>query len=731
MKSTKLESLLPILTIAGFAIAVTNQEITVCGDDFHPGIALGFLLAEAVVFLLVSLALRKKEPAVSRGIRVWTGAFLAAGLLQMAGRCLPERSSWGLWTAFAVSLALPLVLLGVNLLMLHLDKKTWDDRSVADTQAFLLQNRQQDQAPRLRQALETARRQAMIWAVCLLLAGTGIAMLSGLLLGGEILCYLYGSAVLAGVFVRLHLPRKESLPQDHQLDRAEYPALYDLAERAQRALGCKGRIRILVCPDCNAGLWPEEGGVCLILGGLLLGMASEEELYAVLLHEFGHAAADTPEERARRRYQENVLNASSGNLADCMEFLFYSSFDSRYALSSQLLQMAVSLQQEYQADQAMVRCGKPEAAASVLLKLACHNLYDWEMLPVPMVYRDETAPQQPLTEELDFFRQTLRQRIGDWKALAEHEIQGRGDTHPTLRARLDAMGIGEPQLYDGPSAPAYQEEQRKVLACLDAEISKNIAKDYEESRRDCYLEPLEKINQWQAQGEPLDSETYTDLMEALAQLERYEEEEALCDRAIAALPIMSSHDAYYVKGCLLLHRYDPRGLDYLYQAIEANSNHIDEGLDEIGHFCCMTGRREELETYRARAMELGQQQKDLYSRMNDLKNGTLLEEHLPEPLHRGLLACLREADGGHLDKVYLVRNQITEDFFASAVILRFRDKTEEKVQKEIYHRVFRFLDNTTDWQFTLIVYHHMDHPEGLHLEKLPGSCIYEGNEEKQ
>ena len=731
MKNTKLAALLPILTIAGFSIAVTSQSITVCGDDFHPGVALCFLLAEAVVFLLVSLALCKKEPEVSRGIRVWTGAFLAAGLLQMAGRLLPAHRSWALWTAFAVSLALPLVLLGVNLLMLHLDKKKWSNRSVADTQAFLLQNRQQDQAPRLRQEMTVVRRRTVIRAACLMLAGAGIAVLSGLLLGGEVLCYLYASAVLAGVFVRIHLPRKAVLPQDHQLSREEYPALYALAERAQTVVGCRGRIRIVIYPDCNAGLWPEEGGVCLILGGLLLGMASEEELYAVLLHEFGHAAADTREERARRRYQEDVLNVSSGELADCMEFLFYSSFDSRYAFSYQLLQMAVSLQQEYQADQAMVRFGKPEAAASALLKLACHNLFDWEMLPVPMVYRDEAAPLHPLTEELDFFCATLKERLGDWKALAENEIQGRGDTHPTLRARLDAMGIGEPRLYDGPSSRAYLEEQRRALAYLDAEISKKIAERYEEARQDCYLTPLEKVSRWQAQGEPLDSETYTDLIEALAQLERYEEEEKLCDRAIENLPIMSSHDAYYVKGCLLLHRYDPRGLDYLYQAIEANSNHIHEGLEEIGRFCCMTGRREELETYRARAIELGQRQKDLYSRMGDLKNGRLLGEHLPEQLQQGLLACLRDADAGHLSRVYLVRNQITEDFFASAVILRFRDKTEEKIQEEIYHRVFRFLDNTTDWQFTLLVYQQIDHPEGLHLEKIPGSCIYEGNEAKE
>ena len=39
----------------------------------------------------------------------------------------------------------------------------------------------------------------------------------------------------------------------------------------------------------------------------------------------------------------------------------------------------------------------------------------------------------------------------------------------------------------------------------------------------------------------------------------------------------------------MLYRYDERGMELIYRAMEQNGNYIEEGLNIIGNFCCLTG----------------------------------------------------------------------------------------------------------------------------------------------
>ena len=142
----------------------------------------------------------------------------------------------------------------------------------------------------------------------------------------------------------------------------------------------------------------------------------------------------------------------------------------------------------------------------------------------------------------------------------------------------------------------------------------------------------------------------------------------------------------------------------------------------LGEYCCLTGNSQALETYRERAIDLTQEARDIYDRMNDLRKGDdLIPEELPKELHAQLLDYLQRVDEGQIDRVYLVRKVITPEDFTSAVIIRFREDAKPEDCERVMDRVFHFLDTCSDWQFSLFEYGTVARAQP---EKVENSCIY-------
>ena len=129
-----------------------------------------------------------------------------------------------------------------------------------------------------------------------------------------------------------------------------------------------------------------------------------------------------------------------------------------------------------------------------------------------------------------------------------------------------------------------------------------------------------------------------------------EEAIELCERAIRELPAAAACQGYFIRGCYRLHSYEDAGIGDIYFAIETNKNYLDEGMPMIGNYCCLTGNQQELERYRERAVELSQEDKDMYSQILELKkNDHLSSETLPEGILEGILAYIRSVEDGQIE----------------------------------------------------------------------------------
>lgn len=658
------------------------------------------------------LALGAELGGVVLGVSAGAGVRSAAGVLQ--------------W----VLLGLLLLTLPVNVLLRRRFVTRLNRVEIARAQRSLLQKRERAEEETLRQLgmLRKLRRGTDLYGLALALLALLMCFCAGV--GGNLsasvgLC-LIGMQFILGALGRIRFRAPESVFESDEsyLEPEAYPELHGLAYEAARALGCDGDIRIAVITDFNVGIGKVGDTYSIRLGAELLHVVGRGELYSILLHEFGHMTQDKAEEAHREGVYLYWMQDNPYSFFQALSMPYWYA-DEVYAFRYALFDYAGSVLRETRADEAMAKYGDRAVAASAMLKLKYHELYDWEKSTwdKECFFAPEQLPASIIRPEAEKFLRAMEQRQALWRQLVDQEILSRNASHPTLKMRLETLGVSDPRLLPTEDAPAYRAECDRAVDHVEAILHKNGLEAYEEGRKENYLEPLRLVTKWEKAGRPLAMDTYADLEGALRSLGRVTEAMELCDRAIRELDGAAACHARFIKGCCLLHSWDPAGIEYVYHAVENNTNYIDEGMEMIGSFCCLTGRQEELEEYRRRAPELGQRNRDVYSEMSVLRKTDRLEpEQLPEELMWGIMDFIRSVDDGCVWKVYLVRKIITEDFFVTAVVIRFSEGAPRERHDAVLNRVFRYLDGCSDWQFTLF---HYDDVRKARLDKLPGACVYE------
>lgn len=621
----------------------------------------------------------------------------------------------------------PPILLAASLLLSRKYTKRIGETRAAEMNEFLLRQRElaEKTAAENAAAVRRWRLLSTLYAVFLGLVAGCIAVGAGWLNDGEIDLIVYAAIVLSTALTRVRLPMTAALAKEENcLPREKFPALYALADRAAREMGCRARVRILMQTGGNVGVADYGGEAAILLGCMLLGVYGEEELYAVLLHEFAHLSGDA--HKGIRRYVGWLQAGRPHHLLRYVSDWMFSYADAVTEFRYFLFDFASSIAEEAAADQAMLRCGSREAAASALVKIYYYDRFDWEQgtFDTESDYAEERPCPDSATRRLREFRGRTAERSGIWDSLLPAEILARNASHPTTKMRLDALGVSEIRVLPVTEEGAFAEERDRAIRWMDQLVLRFAETDYAEARRISYEEPLEEVRRWEAAGKPVVAEEYRDVAAALSQLGRYREAEELYLRAIDELPEPATVYALYMTGCMKLRRYDPAGIEPVYRAIEINQNYLEEGLDTIGTFCCVTGSQEELDRYRDKATELLQKQADEYSRINDLRRGDdLSAETLPDGVLDRILEYIRTVDeNGIVDSVYLVRKTVSPTFFTSAFVVRFSKNAGEDARHQVMHRIFSYLDTESGWQYSLFDY---EGAAAAHVERIPGSLVYQ------
>ncbi len=613
--------------------------------------------------------------------------------------------------------------------------KKLNSMSIADCNTFFVSHRDEAEktaAAKLKKLLRI-KAASDIYAVITGMCGCAAAFLSPCII--MIKPVYYPVIALSFILILSALSRIRPIKRDEfsdykfpELTPDEYPALNALAVRAAEKIGCRKKIRIFGTLGCNAGICEVRTEYSVQLGMTLLTLLSEEELYAVLLHEFAHVAPGMHLAYKVNRYSSRLESTVGDSIYLSVAKQMFLLPDSIYSFEHLLYSYASSVISESNADRAMLCCGSKERVASALLKLYYSDMDEWESdtREGNNSYEHEELPHDFLRSMIAETEKHIDERRDAWNEYARAEILANNATHPTLRMRLDALGVTDYCAGDSSKSPALDSECQKAILLLEKKIYDEISPTYAETRQRFYLDPLAKVEAWEAAGKPLIAEEYGDIVNALLALCRINDLMELCDRAIKELPDSAALYAYFIKGSQLLHSFDPAGIELMYHAVENNKNFIDDGMEMIGTFCCITGRKEELEHYRSRVVELAQKQHDEYDRINYIgKNDRLSAEQLPDGMLDGILAHIKAADESNIvEKIRLVRKTVSDDFFSSMFIIEFIPNADEDAVGNVMHKTFMYLDTCSDWQFSLLGYDDLDINAKKAVNAIPGTVVY-------
>ena len=539
-----------------------------------------------------------------------------------------------------------------------------------------------------------------------------------------ILFVLFASASLTTLIEWLVPTEKLTLTgEEFLLTEKEFPALYGVFARAAKELGLKKTPYVAAVGGIDCSVWQKRKGAILTVGAEALAIFSEEELHCVALHELSHVAS------AEKRHAQIAFSLKANRASEAGLFCPYwlMPLIVKHQWEETVKRYAVSVLDELDADRAMREHGSAEAAASVLLKLQYHDYYEWEgEWEKGPVFAPEECIGNVVEFETKAFLKAVSERHALWDTLYPKEILSGKATHPTLRMRLEQLGIEKAELLQAEDSEAYRSEIAAVCGKIGEDFKKEIDENYAEYRQNNYVKPSERIAAWEAEGSPVKAETYVDLLGDLFRLCRVPDAEALCDRVIAELPEGAIHTACLDKASILLRRFDPEGIGYAYRAVE-NDNLIDDGLDLIGRFCCMTGNEEELGKYRETAAKLLQKEKEAGGQFGFFAKGDDLKaEELPDGMKENILEYIHSVDRGIVKTVLLVRKTLKNGEFCSTFVLEYTNDSKEDDRDEVYHAVFRFLDSyPVDWSFALLDY---DNTIAAHPEKIEGAVVWKKEE---
>lgn len=536
-----------------------------------------------------------------------------------------------------------------------------------------------------------------------------------------LICSVYVQADLLHILLALATEKPDF---SQYADAAAYPQLQSLAKRAAQAVGVAGEVRFTFTDDCNAGVQRFGKVIALELGVPLLAVLNPEELYQVFLHEFAHVQDEHIRTARRAKFLSIVLEAGGSTVTGWANRLLFALPDAVFGDQFAIFEAASSELNERRADQMILKKGDGGTAAAGLAKTAMYDSYSAEyalLYPKPF-FASPTPPTDVCTRDCTRFRRAIVLRKAEWLVILYQTLPPRLQSHPTFRQRLEALGNPPFEIELPAEDSPYYTEVLRAAAEIDKTLYDLNCKEYSEMRKEEYLEPLAVTENYEREKKQLSAAEARPIVEAYLELHRFSEAQTICEEILSRAESESeAAHAALVLGSLLLMHYDVRGTAYIQRAIDANAeNFAETGFELLGGFYAKMGMQKELNENRKRVDAYLHTHKQRQA-ITELSHKDTLRLVPQDDARRTQVAHIAALCGSAVQKIYLLRKDVTDSFYACAYVLQFEDGTDEARQDKIVEDVFNYLDTEND-QYALFVY---DKSYEKIFKTVGNCCVYE------
>ncbi len=464
-------------------------------------------------------------------------------------------------------------------------------------------------------------------------------------------------------------------PAGAELESDAAPRLASLIDEVRVQVGAPPLHRVKVTGDFNAGVasMPRFGLLggsrhVLLLGLPLLQALTPDQLRAVLAHEFGHLS------HAHGRFGAFVYGMRR-TWSSLLERLgqerrwgqgVFTAFVRWYAPYFNASTFVLARAQEYEADRTSADATSPATAAGTLARIATVDAQLREDF-WPAVFRDVSRDAEPPARVFARMGATLAGPVRidaqqRWLANAQAEATGLGDTHPSLRDRLLALGFDRPPLPAAPFSPA--QSAASLLGGAEPVLVEALSTDWCGAVRHDWRvrhhevgEARAKLAEFEAQAAAGPLPSAARLQHALLcfRLDGPERARPLLETLLAEEPTLAP--VIFLTGQARLAMGEESGLALLERTLELDDQAVGPACDVAIGFLLARGRREEAERWATRALErrhlLGEVQKERAR----LVPGEAFDPHgLPAEAAERIRARLQVDE--ELEAGYLVRRRV-------------------------------------------------------------------------
>lgn len=441
----------------------------------------------------------------------------------------------------------------------------------------------------------------------LVIAGLALAMLAsggsalllllklgkGLLLLALPLWFLVKSA-LAALFVRL------PAPQGRRVTRQEAPALFEALDRTRKTMRGPRFHHVLLVDEMNAAVVqrPLFGLVgfprnYLILGLPLLEAMAPDEALAVVAHEYGHLAGSHGRFGAfiyRLRNTWGTIQAIAERWSGWPGRLLRRPVN-WYAPYFNAYTFVLARANEYQADAASADLVGREAAIAALKRVNVGGgSYSKFLQTTYEGTRSSFAPPQDLADRWALL--ASRPEAADvaqaFLAEALQRDADLGDTHPSLRQRLQALGLDADQMDRLPPPLARGSAARAWLGAALPGIRQEFQRQWAEQVSDGWREQYEQWEQRRQRLAELQSRTDLTPDETLQRLHLGVQLHPDDDHRAAVEAFNADHPDHagglYLEGVLRLQHGDEAGLPLIERTMALDPDAILPGCEQAWRF---------------------------------------------------------------------------------------------------------------------------------------------------
>jgi Zn-dependent protease with chaperone function len=455
-------------------------------------------------------------------------------------------------------------------------------------------------------------------------------------------------------------------PQGRVVSPAEAPALHRAVAELRRRLRAARFDQVLVVPECNAAVMhrPRLGVFgwhrhYLLLGLPLLEGLTPAELTAVLAHECAHLSKEHHRSgqwiyRLRRAWDQEFeklakpRNAGEVSLRPVIH-KFVQWFWPRFNAYAFVLSRA----HEYQADALAAEVAGLEAAATALMRIACHReALDRKFWPE--LWQETAALAVPPEGVFLRLSRTLSQpdpgREPQRLEQALRAATTNADTHPCLTDRLRALGwsVGAGNSHPAPPAlPPVQPSAAEqllgpALGAIRADVELAWRKEWEPRWRQLHgkanalQERLQRLDH-ALDARRADTDALWDKARVLLELQDTVGAEPLLRQVLTLDPAHLA--ANFNLGRLLLKGGKPEGEAFLERAVAQDEELLLQAADVFHSYYRLNGQPERLRALYAR---LDRFEKDREASRQERSSITVADTLLAHDLTEADLASARE-----------------------------------------------------------------------------------------